>query len=230
MTEQQIILTTSAGAIVAYLMGSIPFGLLLGLARGVDIRKHGSGNIGATNAGRVLGMRYFWFTFFLDFLKGFLPVFCCNLLIARFSGPIWIPLITAMAAILGHVFPVYLGFKGGKGVATSFGAVLGIWPIFTISGVGGGIIFVLVFMAKRIISLSSLFAAIGFAILVPLVGHFMQPIPGMIRPESWRELMPLLIASWLVCGMVIWKHRSNIKRLLVGTEPKMGQKVQSPHE
>ncbi|HTV47139.1 MAG TPA: glycerol-3-phosphate 1-O-acyltransferase PlsY [Phycisphaerae bacterium] len=223
MTEQQIVLTIFVTAPITYLIGSIPFGLILGLARGVDIRKHGSGNIGATNAGRVLGMRYFWYAFFLDFLKGFLPVLVCDLLITNLNGPIWIPLITAAAAISGHLFPIYLGFKGGKGVATSFGAMLGIWPVFTLSALGAVGVFAVVFMSKRIISISSMVAAISFAVLVPLVGHFLSPIPGVIQPESWHELMPLLIASWLLCAMVIWKHRSNIRRLLTGTEPKMGE-------
>ena len=213
---------------VAYLVGSIPFGLLLGLARGVDIRRHGSGNIGATNAGRVLGMRFFWIAFFLDFLKGFLPVLLSDLLIQRGAGPIWIPLAALLAAVAGHLFPIYLKFRGGKGVATGFGAVLGIWPIYTIAALGAVVIFLLVFALRRIISLSSLAAVAGFAVLVPLAGRLLPPLAGAPHPLSWSGLMPLMIISWVFSFMVIWKHRSNIRRLLAGTEPRLDQRHESP--
>lgn len=210
--------------VLAYLLGAIPFGLLLGLARGVDIRKHGSGNIGATNAGRVLGMKYFWYAFLADFLKGFAPVLVTDLLARHWHAPVWIPLATALAAVLGHLFPVYLGFKGGKGVATTFGALVGVWPLFTVAALMAAVIFLMVFLAGRIISISSICGAITLMILVPVLGHWWPVFPAFMRAQSWHALMPLVGAAWLFGILVIVKHRSNIQRLLAGTEPRMGDK------
>ncbi len=213
--------------IVAYLIGSIPFGLLLGLMRGVDIRKQGSGNIGATNAGRVLGMRYFWYAFLLDFLKGFGPVLTVDLIVRHWNGPLWMPLVTATAAICGHVFPCYLRFKGGKGVATTFGVVMGVWPVLTLSGLGAAVVFLLVFMAYRIVSLSSLVGVVVFMLLIPVIGHEIGPIDGFLYPQSWNQLMPLMATGWLIGLLITIKHRSNIRRLLNGTEPRLGEKGRS---
>ncbi len=208
---------------VAYLIGSIPFGLLVGWARGVDIRGVGSGNIGATNAGRVLGLRYFWYVFLLDLIKGFLPVLASDLWTRQWFAPLWIPLATGAAAIAGHLFPIYLKFRGGKGIATSFGALLGVWPIFTLAALGAAMMFALVVMAYRIISAASLAGAVTFAALVPLVGHWLGPVDGWLYPLPWNRLMPLLWTSWLLLAVIIWKHRGNIRRLLKGTEPRWGQ-------
>ncbi len=224
MSATQIQLMTLISVIAAYLIGAIPFGLLLGLMRGVDIRTQGSGNIGATNAGRVLGMRYFWYAFILDFLKGFGPVLAVDLIVRHAHGPLWMPLAVAAAAICGHVFPCYLAFKGGKGVATMFGTVMGIWPVFTLAGIGAAGVFLLVFMAYRIISLSSLVGAVAFMILIPVVGHALPPVAGVIHPLPWNRLMPLMMTGWLFGLLIIIKHRGNIRRLLSGTEPRMGEK------
>jgi glycerol-3-phosphate acyltransferase PlsY len=224
MNGTQVQCITFISAVVAYLIGSIPFGLLLGLARGVDIRTRGSGNIGATNAGRVLGMRYFWYTFILDFAKGFLPVLAVDLIARHWHGPVWMALVTAAAAIGGHVFPCYLRFKGGKGVATTFGVVLGIWPVFTLSGLVAAVVFLFVFLACRMISLSSLTAAVVFMVLIPILGHDFGPVLGILYPQPWNQLMPLIITGWLMGLLIIIKHRSNIRRLLNGTEPRMGEK------
>ncbi|MGC8625273.1 MAG: glycerol-3-phosphate 1-O-acyltransferase PlsY [Phycisphaerae bacterium] len=224
MSGTQVQFITFVSVVAAYLIGSIPFGLLLGLLRGVDIRTQGSGNIGATNAARVLGMRYFWYTFGLDFTKGFLPVLAVDLVVRHWHGPVWIALGTAAAAICGHVFPCYLRFKGGKGVATTFGVVLGIWPVFTLSGLGAAIIFLFVFLAYRMISLSSLMGAVVFMILIPVIGHDLGPVLGVLYPQPWNQLMPLLITGWLMGLLIIIKHRGNIRRLLNGTEPRMGEK------
>ena len=115
-----------------YLAGSIPFGYLVAYAkRGIDIRTVGSGNLGATNVGRTLGFRYFLLVLLLDLLKGFLPTLGFPLLLTRLTGscPVDLPVLLALAAILGHNFPIYLGFRGGKGVATSLGGVLALDPI-----------------------------------------------------------------------------------------------------
>ena len=226
MSGTHVQYTALASVIAAYLIGGIPFGLLLGLMRGVDIRTQGSGNIGATNAGRVLGMRYFWYAFGLDFLKGFGPVLAVDLIVRHRHGPEWLPLVTAAAAIGGHVFPCYLRFKGGKGVATTFGVVLGVWPVLTLSGLGAALVFLLVFLVYRIISLSSLVGVVAFMILIPIIGHEIGPIDGFLYPQPWNQLMPLIITGVLIGLLIIFKHRGNIRRLLNGTEPRMGEKHQ----
>ena len=224
MSGTRILGTTVISIIIAYLIGGIPFGLLLGLMRGVDIRTQGSGNIGATNAGRVLGMRYFWYAFALDFLKGFAPVLVVDLIMRHWHGPVWLPLVTAAAAICGHVFPCYLKFKGGKGVATTFGVVMGVWPVLTLSGLGAALVFLLVFLVYRIISLSSLAGVAAFMILIPIIGHDIGPIDGFLYPQSWSKLTPLILTGCLIGALIIIKHRGNIRRLLNGTEPRMGEK------
>ena len=220
MSAGHIILLALLGPMAAYLLGAIPFGLLLGLAKGVDIRKHGSGNIGATNAGRVLGLRYFFYAFALDFLKGLLPVLGSDLLTQRWHLPMYLPLLTAGAAVGGHLFPVYLRFHGGKGVATSFGAVLGIWPVFTLAGIVAGLIFLLVFLAWRIISAASLAATVVFMLMVPFFGRMAPVFSHLLSITPWPQLWPLLAASWLLGVILVAKHRSNIRRLLAGTEPR----------
>ena len=224
MSGIQVQYTTLLSVIAAYLIGGIPFGLLLGFMRGVDIRTQGSGNIGATNAGRVLGMRYFWYAFVLDFLKGFAPVLVVDLIVRHWNGPVWLPLVTAAAAICGHVFPCYLRFKGGKGVATTFGVVMGVWPVLTLSGLGAALVFLLVFLVYRIISLSSLVGVVAFMILIPIIGHDIGPVDGLLYPQPWNKLMPLIMTGCLIGLLIIIKHRSNIRRLLNGTEPRMGEK------
>ena len=128
-------------AMIAYFIGAIPFGLVVGKLRGVDIRQSGSRNIGASNAGRVLGQRFFWIVMGFDLLKSLLPMILASIIVARVDPVartqltylLW--LSVGIAAILGHVFPVYLKFRGGKGVATSAGVVLGLWPYFTMRAV-----------------------------------------------------------------------------------------------
>jgi glycerol-3-phosphate acyltransferase PlsY len=220
ISSDHIIWLALLGPVVAYLLGAIPFGLLLGLAQGVDIRKHGSGNIGATNAGRVLGLRYFFYAFALDFLKGLLPVLGSDLLTQRWHLPIYLPLLTAGAAVGGHLFPIYLRFHGGKGVATSFGAVLGIWPVFTLAGIVAGLVFLLVFLAWRIISVASLAATAVFMFMVPFLGRIAPEFSHLLGMTPWPQLWPLLTASWLLGLILVVKHRSNIRRLLAGTEPR----------
>ena len=123
---------SALSVLAAYLAGSIPFGyLVVYWVKGIDIRTVGSGNLGATNVGRALGFRYFLLVFLLDMLKGFLPTLGFPMLVSRLSGaaPADLPVAVALAAILGHTFPVYLKFRGGKGVATSVGTVLALDPV-----------------------------------------------------------------------------------------------------
>lgn len=209
----------------AYLLGAIPFGLLVGRMRGVDIRQHGSKNIGATNAGRVLGKRFFWIVFVLDVLKGAIPVAVASGLIARGSGPeseltmstygLWIGV--GLAAFIGHVFPVYLGFRGGKGVATGLGVVLGLWPYFTVCGLLAAGVFVVVFLLTRFVSLGSVIAASAFPIA----------FVGMGQYRGWDvfgTMLPLTIVSSAIALLIVVRHRANIKRLLSGTELRIESK------
>jgi acyl phosphate:glycerol-3-phosphate acyltransferase len=206
---------------IAYFVGAIPFGLIAGKLKGVDIRQHGSRNIGATNAGRVLGKKYFWIVFFLDLLKSFVPTFIASSLVlaandvdvTRLTYLLWI--LVGMVALVGHVFPIYLGFRGGKGVASSAGVVLGLYPYFTYAGVVAIAAFVVVVFIWRYISLASIVAVCLFPISYVLIG----------RQNGWdvfgRQL-PLLVLSVALAVLVVWRHRENIARLRAGTENKVG--------
>jgi len=209
-------------AIIAYLLGSIPFGLLIAKAHGKDLRSIGSGNIGATNVARALGRRWAYLCFLLDMLKGLVPMLLTKFEIqnSKFEIPIavglWLWLAVGCAAILGHIFPIYLKFKGGKGVATSLGVALGLWPYYTISASFAIAIWAIVVLIWRYVSLASIIASVAFpAVLVLAI---------IIRP-SWDfvSLWPLLILATAIPLMVIIRHRENIKRLIAGTESKVLQ-------
>jgi glycerol-3-phosphate acyltransferase PlsY len=204
---------------IAYLLGSIPFGLMIGLARGVDPRKAGSGNIGATNVGRLLGGRFFALVFVLDLLKGLLPTLAASWLVhgkssAAINGA-W--LLVGFAAIAGHRFSLFLKFKGGKGVATSAGVMLGIWPYFTLAALGAIAAFGVTFALSRIVSLSSMVGAASFPLSLIAAGAFMKW--NILSHDRW----PLLAFALLVAVMVILKHRGNIARLRAGTEKAVGR-------
>jgi glycerol-3-phosphate acyltransferase PlsY len=236
MTSTEIAIYFVAPA-VGYLLGSIPFAWLIGRSHGVDIRTVGSKNIGATNLGRTLGKKYFWQAFLLDAAKGFVPVLVITLL-ARAWGtethlddddilrivrlPSWVPLITAAACVLGHNFPIFLKFKGGKGVATSFGAVLGFWPWFTLPAIGAGLVFVAVLMIYRYISLSSIVGALAFVGMVYSFGLWLSDRFDM--QASRGDLYALTAIAALFAAMIIIRHRANIGRLMKGTEPQIGQR------
>ncbi|NVN98148.1 MAG: glycerol-3-phosphate acyltransferase [Geobacteraceae bacterium] len=183
--------------IAAYLLGSIPTGLLLAKSAGVDIRKSGSGNIGATNAYRTLGRTIGILTLVGDCLKGVIPV-----LAARYLG-MGDAMIAAvgLAAFLGHVYTVFLGFKGGKGVATALGVFLAVSP----AAVGlAALLFALIVWKWRYISLGSILAALS--------------IPGFVAVFDPRP--PILLMTIVIALLVVWKHRENINRLREGTESK----------
>ncbi|MEN7972407.1 MAG: glycerol-3-phosphate 1-O-acyltransferase PlsY [Verrucomicrobiota bacterium] len=193
-------------AIVSYLFGAVPFGLLVARSRGVDIRSKGSGNIGATNVFRVIGKGWGIFTFVLDALKGFIPAFFFPV-VGNLAGD-W-GVLFGMVAIIGHSFPVYLKFKGGKGVATSAGMLLGVAPL----AVGIGFLcWVLCMVISRYVSLSSIIAAVAVAIVVWIQGD-----KGLV----------VNIALTLLAVLVVWLHRANIKRLLNGTENRFGKKKEA---
>lgn len=188
---------------VSYLAGSIPFGLIFGRTMGgVDVRAVGSGNIGATNVLRGAGKTAALLTLLADASKGLVPV----LIAASLFSNDTITALSGIAAIAGHNFPVYLRFKGGKGVATSFGVVLAVAP-------WTGLICLLTWVIAAVVwRYSSLSALIAFA-LYPLITFAFQ-----------GDSMPLRLLSLFVFGLMYVRHRDNIKRLLAGTEPKIGQK------
>ncbi len=200
---------------LCYLLGGIPFGLLIGRLNGVDIRQHGSGNIGATNVWRVCGRRWGIACFTLDALKGLLPVLGAAGLAAGRVPPGRAELVTVLAVfatVAGHVWSPYLRFKGGKGVATSAGAVLAVapWPLLIALAVWG-----LVFAASRYVSLASIVAAIA----LPFAG-----VGVNLLGESPRYRAPVLALLVLLAVLAVIRHRSNITRLLNGTENRMGRK------
>jgi len=211
--------------IMAYLVGAIPFGQILARLHGKDLRTIGSGNIGATNLARACGRKWGYICFALDVLKGFLPVLAAkaaatNLLSVETSvGPAFLALWLAVgvAAIVGHIFPIYLRFKGGKGVSTSFGVALGIWPYFTLSAAIALVVWVVVVLIWRYVSLASICASVAFAtaLVVAIAVH-----------STWQAsaLWPLLLAAVAMPVLVIVCHRENIKRLASGTESKIRSK------
>ncbi|MGD0540874.1 MAG: glycerol-3-phosphate 1-O-acyltransferase PlsY [Tepidisphaeraceae bacterium] len=204
---------------LAYVVGSIPFGLIVGKAKGIDPRAGGSGNIGATNLGRLLGARYFALVFTLDLLKGAVPTLAAGAVIGyriddRQTCLLWIAV--AVAAVLGHVFSLFLKFKGGKGVATTAGVVLGIYPYFTFAGLVAIVVFIIVFRITRYISVGSILAALSFPAAYIAIGLGRWPITD--------AQLPLLGFSILIPLLIIYKHRGNIARLRAGTELRAGGK------
>ncbi len=203
-------LTLGGCALVSYLLGAVPFGLIVARARGIDIREAGSGNIGATNVFRIVGKSWGVLTFVCDALKGFLPAFCFPLLPLwqdGAPGPVTVAVVCGCLAVVGHVYPVYLKFKGGKGIATSAGALLGMAP----AAVGIGLaVWAAVTFSTRYVSLGSVSAAVAIA------------VAAWLLYGSDNLLVPWALTVLAV--LAIWRHRGNIRRLLNGTEHRFGQK------
>jgi acyl phosphate:glycerol-3-phosphate acyltransferase len=197
-----------AAALIAYLLGSIPFGFIAGRIAGIDVRHHGSGNIGATNTLRVLGKKYGYAVFVGDVLKGFIAVRIA-LWLAQFdpSTNYLIGILAALFVVVGHSFPVWLRFRGGKGVAAAAGACLGLLPLATFIAV---IVWIAVFFGFRFVSLASIVAAIALPLSAWLLGNAADPI--------------VLGFSGLIAALIIFRHRSNIVRLLQGREPRFDRK------
>lgn len=198
--------------LAAYLIGAIPFGYLTAKwLKGVDIRTVGSGNIGATNVGRTFGFRFFLLVFAFDMAKGLLPAWFFPRVAATLSGGApssTLGVLVALAAILGHNFPVYLGFKGGKGVATSLGALLALDPIAAVGSAIGFLIFVII---TRYVSLSSILGGLVFFLV-----HFVS----VDKPWSSGELA-MSVATIGLLGLLVARHRKNIARIAADTEPKV---------
>lgn len=204
----------AATILLAYLAGSIPFGFLIGKLKGMDIREHGSGNIGATNVTRVVGKWWGKGCFFCDFLKSALPVALVTFLCRKgcFADP-WglLPSLAAFCAVAGHIFPVWLKFKGGKGISTAAGAVLALNPPALLAS---GIVWAALFFTFRYVSLASIFAA-------ALLPFFAWGASKFSLYNSSHVELGLFI---LLGVLAIVKHISNIKRLLNGTESRFTKK------
>ena len=207
-------LTFAVVMVWGYLLGSIPFGYLAGRIAGIDIRKCGSGNVGATNVTRTLGKAYGYPVFVADFLKGFGAVKISLLIAARvqsdWSSAEMLGIVAAISSVIGHSFPVWLRFKGGKGVATSAGALLGLAPV---AALAGGAIWILTFWLTRYVSLASIAAATALPLVI-LVTTWLSRTAGK----------PLFYSSVCLAAVVIWRHRSNLSRLMDGTEPRFTRK------
>lgn len=192
--------------IVGHVLGSIPVGLLLGFAKGVDIRQHGSGNIGATNAARVLGWKWGIVALVLDALKGLLPVLAARVLTRDSPNSVHVQVATGIFAILGHMFPIWLGFRGGKGVATGLGVALVLSPISSLIALAA---YLLMFAVTRVSSMGSLVAALTFP-----AAEWIRTGSRMFSHEHWS----LGVFSLAIPALIILRHRSNIVRLLRGQE------------
>lgn len=187
--------------LAGYLLGSIPFGLLIGKIMKIDVRKSGSGNIGATNVLRTLGVGPGALVLILDTLKGAVPVWLAQ----AYSGDPLIIVLCGLAAIIGHTFPIYLGFKGGKGVATSGGVLLGLAPDMFVFAI---LLFLVIVGLTRFVSVGSILTALTLFIVFIILG----------KP------LPYTVLVGLAAVLIVIRHRPNIKRLIAGTELRIGEK------
>jgi len=221
--------------LAAYVIGATPFGFIIARANGVDLRKVGSGNVGATNCGRVCGRGWGYLCFALDVAKGMLPVVIVGVLL-RTEGALdeatalklgaqpWAPslmqqtawVLTGCCAIAGHIFSFWLRFRGGKGVATALGVVLGIWPYFTLAGLGALCVWVVVTLISRYVSLGSIAAAAAF---LPAFAAINWP------PTA---LWPMAAFAAGMVALIVLRHRGNISRLIAGTENKIARRKAPP--
>ena len=209
---------TSIAVVVSYLVGSIPVGFLVVRARkGIDIRTQGSGNIGATNAARVLGTPWFFLVFTLDVLKGLGPC----LVVGLIEGRPWLGqpaspavVLAGLAAIAGHNWPLFLGFRGGKGVATSCGVCAYVLPTGLLAGV---VVWAIAALIWRYVSLASILAAAG--VLAAEIA---------VNARRLAEAKYTLGFAVLASAIVVWRHAANIRRLLDGTENRLGGKKPKP--
>ncbi len=223
--------------VIAFLLGSIPFGLLIARANGIDIRKHGSGNIGATNVFRIVGKKQGLVCLLVDALKGFLPVMLAiNLVpvagreamlhvgfldgLAMFPGPErataqLVHVLTALAAVLGHNYSPWVGFKGGKGIATSAGVVIALMPAAIVILI---LVFLVTLVATRYVAVASMVSAVALPLLTHFGARFHKDASGMSLWEAGTWNRPLFYFTVVIGLMAVWKHRTNIRRLMDGAE------------
>ena len=218
------------GLLATYLLGGVPFGLLIGLSKGVDVRLHGSKNIGASNVGRTIGRKYGIITFTLDMLKGFLPVLIAGFVLGTINTldlppeKTWPWLSFGVVSVLGHTYSPYLKFRGGKGVATGFGAVLAMYPILTIPAVLSIATWGASVMITRYIGFSSCVAGLSllpWALGTPAIGRLIGLFQGEAKEGEIIRLWPYLVVALFMGVLVVWRHRSNLSRMLKGTEPRV---------
>lgn len=221
--------------VIAFLAGSIPFGLLIAKAKGVNIREHGSGNIGATNVLRVIGKPYGITCLILDLLKGLIPTLA-GISLFSYAGdtnPMVIDalapyatelpqtqaqilqIVTALATILGHNYSPWIGFKGGKGIATSGGALIALMPAAILILL---VVWVVLFFTTKYVSIASM----GAAICLPILTIFGSWYHGKLAEGTWNK--PLFVFSIIIALLAVWRHRSNISALINGTEHKFSKK------
>lgn len=213
-----MIISYIVGIIISYLIGGIPFGYVIAVAKGVDIRTEGSGNIGATNVGRVLGKKYGLIIFVLDMLKGFIVVFFVPAVV---SSAVNIPTTTGnllvvlcgFCAVLGHAFPVFLNFKGGKAVATSFGVFIWLVPISI--GIAFGVWLITV-IVTRYVSLGSMLGSLS------LIGTIIFIVDSPFGNNLYLTAMSVAVAI-----LIVARHTPNIQRIIAGTEKKVFSKEDS---
>jgi len=222
----------SVAALVAFGCGSIPFGPIVARLRGIDLRTVGSGNIGATNVGRALGWKWGVLVYVLDAIKGAAPVLAAGAMAGILGKPadevapadMWWWLLMPIAAVLGHMFSPFVGFKGGKGVATGSGAMLAVWPTLTgplLVAIG---LWAVLLAATRYMSVASMAAATSIPLTVAAAAAIRtgDGTPDGELPS--RHALPAIIVTGGVALLVVWKHRPNIERLLSGKENRLGTK------
>jgi acyl phosphate:glycerol-3-phosphate acyltransferase len=201
-------------SIVSYLLGSVPTGYIAGRIAGIDIRKEGSGNIGATNVLRVIGKKYGYTVFFFDMLKGLLAVKMAEFVATHSHQPSmykdWFEILAAFVCVLGHTLPIWLKFRGGKGVATSAGTMFGLAPWATLIAV---VVWVSVFEITRYVSVASIAGAIALPLAI-----------GIFLVFNPNDSAVIFYAAVVIAIVVCWRHRSNFARLLKGNEQRFGRK------
>jgi glycerol-3-phosphate acyltransferase PlsY len=224
--------------LLAFVIGSIPFGLIIAKLKGIDIRQHGSGNIGATNVFRIVGKKYGLTCLFLDALKGFIPVvIAMNLVritgrdpqfhlgfldsfslilpaVEQMKGQL-VHVLTALAAVLGHNYSPWIGFKGGKGIATSAGVLIALMPAAVVILL---VVFIVTLVITRYVAVASMVSAVALPLMTHLGARFHKTAEGISLWEAGTWNKPLFFFSVLIAALAVWKHRTNIDRLRKGTE------------
>jgi glycerol-3-phosphate acyltransferase PlsY len=200
--------------LIAYLIGSFPTGYIVGRIRGIDVRKVGSGNVGATNVTRVLGKQFGYPVFLIDFLKGLVPVVLARTIADHCQldsvASDFCVALAGISSVVGHSYPVWLGFKGGKGVATSAGVIFGISWIAALIGCA---VWIVIFKITRYVSVASIAATIVLPVAMTI----------LLLLHELRSAV-LVCFSFFIAAIVVFRHRSNMSRLLSGTEPRFARK------
>ena len=209
-----IVLQIIGLVVIGYLIGAVPFGVIIGrLTGGIDVREHGSGGMGMTNVMRTVGRKAGVLVFILDLLKGAGAVALAWLILGSSSDMlVWGQVAGGVAAVIGHSWPVYIKFKGGRGIATGFGALLVVsWQVALIALA----VFILTVAVTRYVSLGSILGAVTMLVaIIPFVVYDLEHVA-------------YIVFAGVVTAIVIFRHRGNIRRLRVGTESKIGQKVKT---